>query len=106
MKTTTGPHKDVLGQLLAEFDYEKAQAAHKAACQSKYGLKPVPGKNVPYFTPKQLSDYLRVSTKTLERWRKDGKGPASKKVMNKRIRYYIADVEAWLDQKNGVAGDT
>lgn len=104
MKEVTGPPRGVMTNAWAKFVYESDAARLKADCQNKYGMKPVPGKNVPYFTPKQLAEYRGISTKTLERERKGGAGPVFKKLSNKRIRYYIKDVEAWLDQQNGIAG--
>ena len=88
MKTTSDPHDGVLAYLLSKFDYEKELAALKVACDNKYGLKPVPGKNVSYFTPKQLAEYRNVSTKTLERERKNGGGPAFKKLTGDRQSAY------------------
>lgn len=64
--------------------------------QSHYGLKPHKMPNAPFVTPKMLAAYLQVSEKTLDRWRGKGQGPAFHKITNKRIRYYLPDVDAWL----------
>lgn len=67
--------------------------------QSQYGLKPHKMPTTPFVTPKMLSAFLHVSTKTLDRWRSEGNGPVFYKIKNKRIRYYLPDVDAWLAQK-------
>jgi predicted DNA-binding transcriptional regulator AlpA len=67
--------------------------------QSQYGLKPYKATFTPFLTPKMLAAQIGVSVKTLDRWRKEGNGPAFHKITNKRIRYYLPDVDAWLAQK-------
>ena len=67
--------------------------------QSQYGLKPHKTSFTPFLTPRQLAAQIGVSEKTLDRWRKEGKGPAFHKITNKRIRYYLPDVDAWLTQR-------
>ncbi len=52
----------------------------------------------------QVSDYLGVSTDTLETWRRKGLGPKSIKVGQRHVRYRRADVDRWLDeQASGLA---
>lgn len=46
-------------------------------------------------TPDQLAEMLSVSTKTLDRWRRGGSGPACIQVGGS-VRYRAADVEDWL----------
>lgn len=67
--------------------------------QSQYGLKPHRMPNTPFVTPKMLAAFLNVSVKTTDRWRSEGNGPAFHKITNKRIRYYLPDVDAWLAEK-------
>ncbi|PZO88668.1 MAG: hypothetical protein DI626_01275 [Micavibrio aeruginosavorus] len=54
--------------------------------------------NTPFVTPKMLAAFLKVSEKTLDRWRREGKGPNFYKISNNRIRYYMPDVDTWLAQ--------
>ena len=46
-------------------------------------------------TPDQLAEMLSVSTKTLDRWRRGGTGPACIQVGGS-VRYRAVDVEEWL----------
>lgn len=50
-------------------------------------------------TAKQLSDALKVSSKTLERWRKSGKGPPFVRSKIPRcICYPLDGLDAWVTQ--------
>ena len=51
----------------------------------------------------EAADYLRVSERTLERWRVLGGGPKFRK-FGRRVVYGTADLEAWADER--VAGST
>lgn len=42
-------------------------------------------------------DYLGVHVATLYRWRRDGIGPAHTRHGQRRFRYKIADLDAWLN---------
>jgi predicted DNA-binding transcriptional regulator AlpA len=46
----------------------------------------------------EAAKYLSVSTKTLQRWRFDHRGPDYVRFNNKLIRYPISLLNAWLDQ--------
>lgn len=46
-------------------------------------------------TTEETSDYLQVSTKTLERMRTSGSGPKFKKI-GRRVVYSTNDIEDWL----------
>ena len=46
-------------------------------------------------TIQELADYLSVPTATVYRWNYLGSGPRYLKV-GKHVRYWLADVEAWL----------
>ena len=50
-------------------------------------------------TPKQLSEKLKVTTKTLERWRMTGEGPLYIRLSAKSIRYRVGDVGAFIDRR-------
>ena len=47
-------------------------------------------------TPAEVAERLRVSTRTLEFWRHQGRGPAFVRV-GKRVRYRPDDVEAFIE---------
>jgi excisionase family DNA binding protein len=49
-----------------------------------------------YLTPTEAATYLRVSPKTLARWRWAGNGPRYVKPTRRIIRYARADLDAWL----------
>lgn len=47
-------------------------------------------------TSDALAKALGVSTKTLDRWRRGGEGPAFVQV-GASVRYLASDVDAWID---------
>jgi excisionase family DNA binding protein len=47
-------------------------------------------------TPAEVAERLRVSTRTLEFWRHQGRGPAYVKI-GKRVRYRPDDVERFIE---------
>lgn len=49
---------------------------------------------VHYLTKRELADRWRLTTRTLERWRAQGQGPASYTI-GTAIRYRLEDVEAF-----------
>ena len=49
-----------------------------------------------YITPIEAADLLRVSVKTLERWRCMGQGPEYIKI-NIRVRYLEGRLHEWLN---------
>lgn len=49
-------------------------------------------------TPKELAEKLRVSTRTLKRWRRNCEGPPYAK-FGSRVIYPLAPVEVWLEQR-------
>jgi excisionase family DNA binding protein len=49
-------------------------------------------------TPAEVAERLRVSTRTLEFWRHQGRGPAFVRV-GKRVRYRPDDVEAFIGEQ-------
>lgn len=92
MKNIPDHHQGLAGEILSQIGQKSG------AYQSQYSLKPHKMSNTPFATPKMLAAFLKVSEKTLDRWRRDGIGPAFHKISNKRIRYYLPDVDAWLAQ--------
>ena len=50
----------------------------------------------PLLTPAEVAERLRVSTRTLEFWRHQGRGPAFVRV-GKRVRYRPDDVEGFIE---------
>ncbi|WP_366247012.1 helix-turn-helix domain-containing protein [Microbacterium sp. 13-71-7] len=67
--------------------------------------------NAPTFlTPKQISDSLQISIRTLEDWRTRGYGPPFLTV-GRHVRYPLNEFEAWVaagmkggDESDGVCG--
>lgn len=50
-------------------------------------------------TEAEVADLLRVSQRTVRRWRNEGTGPPALRV-GRRIRYRRSAVEAWLDRRD------
>lgn len=53
--------------------------------------------------PPEVADMLRVSTVTLGRWRRIGKGPEHIRLGYNRVVYRYDDVVAWISAKAGDA---
>lgn len=51
-------------------------------------------------TPKQVGDLLAVSGRTLEMWRRNGKGPAFSKE-GRCVRYLRSDIDQWMRDRKG-----
>lgn len=49
-------------------------------------------------TPKELAEKLRVSTRTLKRWRRNHEGPPYAK-FGARVIYPLDQVDIWLAQR-------
>jgi predicted DNA-binding transcriptional regulator AlpA len=54
----------------------------------------------PLLTRTELAEYLGISPSTLAVWRYRRQGPVGVKVGN-RLRYRLADVDAWIDANRG-----
>ena len=52
----------------------------------------------PYMTCREAAAFLRLSPRSLDRWRVSGEGPAFRK-FGGRVRYTRADLEAWADAR-------
>jgi predicted DNA-binding transcriptional regulator AlpA len=50
----------------------------------------------PLLTQRDAAALLKISTRSLERWRVSGLGPRFCKVGNSAVRYLEADLEAWI----------
>lgn len=49
-------------------------------------------------TLSELAEYLKVSTYTVRVWRKKGIGPTAS-LVNGRLRWRLADVDAWVERE-------
>jgi excisionase family DNA binding protein len=56
----------------------------------------------PLASTKEVAAYLGVPVGTLHNWRYHGVGPRAAKV-GQQLRYRWEDVEAWLEERSGVA---
>lgn len=56
-----------------------------------------------FYTPAEAAEILRVGNKTLQTWRRDGRGPAFIKDGNV-VLYPEAAIVAWMQQKLTRAG--
>jgi excisionase family DNA binding protein len=50
-------------------------------------------------TPKQAAEYLQLSMSTLAKMRMRGDGPPYNKTGPKAVRYRIAELDAWLEER-------
>ena len=50
-----------------------------------------------YLTEQEAARLLRVSTRTLQRWRREGGGPRYRRLGPRRIVYAGADLDAFAD---------
>lgn len=50
----------------------------------------------PFLTPEELAEELRVTIRTVYRWRRNDEGPPAIKVGG-QLRYRRTDVEQWLE---------
>jgi excisionase family DNA binding protein len=51
------------------------------------------------FNERQVADLLGVTTRTLQRWRISGEGPAWVRIGVRLIRYAETDVAAWKERR-------
>lgn len=49
-----------------------------------------------YLTQFETAEFLRISERTLERWRVEGNGPRFRR-FGRRVVYAKSDIEAWAD---------
>lgn len=55
----------------------------------------------PLLTAEQVSQYLQISPRTLEKMRADGSGPKFVRLGHKTVRYRLTDVQTWLQAREG-----
>ena len=51
-----------------------------------------------YLTQAEAADFLRISERTLERWRVEGNGPRFRR-FGRRVVYAKSDLEIWADDR-------
>lgn len=54
--------------------------------------------DAPLMGPAAVAEYLGVPITTLYKWNSDGNGPRRIRV-GKHVRYRLADVDTWLDER-------
>lgn len=95
MKKPSEPFIKMAASLYA--DSKKAKGKSSEDYKSKHGFLPLHGAHAVSLSPKDVAARLGVSEKTLERWRREGKGPPFVKVSYKRVRYMVKELDAWID---------
>lgn len=58
-----------------------------------------------WLTPKEAAAYLRMSERTLEGWRRAGRGPQFARPGGKLVRYRFSDLERWLREERGPSAE-
>jgi predicted DNA-binding transcriptional regulator AlpA len=53
--------------------------------------------------PSEVAPTTGVSTRTLQRWRKDGFGPGFVRVGKRAVGYFESDLVRWLEDRRGLA---
>ena len=48
-----------------------------------------------YFNTKEVAKYMKISPRTIERWRTEGQGPEYHKV-GRKVIYNVSDINAYL----------
>lgn len=51
----------------------------------------------------QAANILGVKPETLQRWRREGKGPKSVRIGDRSIRYTVSDLKAFIAARGGAA---
>ena len=59
---------------------------------------PHPTPTAQFMTNSQAAEFLKLSPKTLDRYRTTGEGPRFRK-FGRRVVYATADLEAWANQR-------
>jgi excisionase family DNA binding protein len=55
----------------------------------------------PFFSPRELSEYLDIPYATLAAWRCRGEGGPPWYRFGRRVRYRLDDVLAWIERNRG-----
>lgn len=53
----------------------------------------------PLLDEKTAAEYLGLSVRCLQNWRRTGKGPSFIRVSHKVVRYELEDIQIWLDKR-------
>jgi excisionase family DNA binding protein len=54
-------------------------------------------------TPQEAAERLQVSTRTLQQWRRQGRGPRWRRLSRGTIRYECASVRRYIERRGGAA---
>lgn len=54
-----------------------------------------------WVAPDGAAEYLSVSARILEDWRRAGTGPAWHRAGGRLIRYRLSDIDAWVEAQRG-----
>lgn len=57
-----------------------------------------------FMTPEEAAEYLRLSPRTLERYRYMGSGPRFRR-FGRKIRYTMWDLDVWADTRSYIMTD-
>jgi excisionase family DNA binding protein len=71
---------------------------HAAHSVTMTAIVESPRITTPWLSVQDVSEYLRVPTKTVYRWRYRGEGPAVRGRAGRRPLYHRDDVDAWVIQ--------
>ena len=81
---------------------ELSLLAHAAAVAAVRELQNHPAIPRVWVSPEGAAEYLSVSARILEDWRRAGTGPAWHRAGGRLIRYRLSDVDAWVEaQREG-----
>ena len=59
----------------------------------------IAGENLKCVTESVAADILSISPRTLEKWRREGGGPKFIRMSHKCVRYRIADIEIFQEER-------
>jgi len=51
------------------------------------------------FSEKQAADFLQLTPRALQAWRTQGGGPPYLRIGHRTVRYLLADLEAWCEDR-------
>jgi excisionase family DNA binding protein len=85
----------------SSFEQQFSRIRSDKLCMAPVSTSPQPRKP---FTPEELSEYLSVPTRTLERWRSQRTGPLFIRV-GVHVRYRAEDVDRWISDLLDEAND-
>ncbi|MGB3414045.1 MAG: helix-turn-helix domain-containing protein [Microbacteriaceae bacterium] len=56
-------------------------------------------------TSEEVAEQLGLTSRTLLKWRSEGKGPDFIRIANQRVRYTQADVDRWINEQRVQMGN-